>query len=212
MSYRAAPGLKVIAVELLDGEVSAAVRKRTPGRKIRAKDTTGPRKAVKQAKKADKKAANAIKKGEHGRITPGNAKKIIGVAKVVGPVVAPFALHAVSVARERYERMRARRLGVPVDELGTFTGRGAALHARIAGDAGALSELREQSASTEEAVVAEQYAERTAKRLEQLTSAVRAAERMPAQRRRSAHRAVDAELGRIEDDLLTRFGVARIRH
>ncbi|MER7084049.1 DUF6474 family protein, partial [Saccharopolyspora kobensis] len=36
---------------------------------------------------------------------------------------------------------------------------------------------------------------------------VRAAERMPTQRRRSAHRAVDAELGRIEDDLLTRFGV-----
>ncbi|WP_434094102.1 DUF6474 family protein [Saccharopolyspora kobensis] len=36
---------------------------------------------------------------------------------------------------------------------------------------------------------------------------MRAAERMPTQRRRSAHRAVDAELGRIEDDLLTRFGV-----
>lgn len=191
--------------------MSAAVRKRTTGRGVRKTGTRGSRKAVKAAKKADKKAAKAIEKGEHGRITPGNAKKIIGVAKVVGPVIAPFAIHAVAVARERYERMRAHRLGVPVDQLGSFTGRGAALHARIAGDGEALRELREQSASGEEAAVAEQYAERTATRLAQLTSAVRAAERMPAQRRKSAHRAVDAELGRIEDDLLSRFGVARPR-
>ncbi|MEU6269063.1 DUF6474 family protein [Saccharopolyspora shandongensis] len=186
------------------------MRKRTTRRGVRKTGTSGSRKAVKAAKKADKKAAKAIRKGEHGRITPGNAKKIIGVAKVVVPVITPFAIHAVSVARERYERMRAHRLGVPVDQLGSFTGRGAALHARIAGDGEALRELREQSASGE-AAVAEQYAERTAARLAQLTSAVRAAERMPAQRRKSAHRAVDAELGQIEDDLLGRFGVARPR-
>ncbi|WP_372495377.1 DUF6474 family protein [Saccharopolyspora soli] len=163
---------------------------------------------AKQAKKADKKAAKAMKKGEHGHITPGNAKKVIGVAKVVGPVLAPFAIRAVAAVRDGYDRMRARRLGVPVDQLGSFTGKGAALHARIAGDANALRDLRAQSADGAEAkLAAEQYAERTAARLEQLTSAVRAAERMPAQRRKSAHRAVNAELGRIEGELLTRLGI-----
>ncbi|WP_295145317.1 DUF6474 family protein, partial [Saccharopolyspora sp.] len=32
-------------------------------------------------------------------------------------------------------------------------------------------------------------------------------ERMPAQRRRAAHRAVTGELDRIEDDLLNRLGI-----
>lgn len=167
----------------------------------------GSRRTAKAAKKADKRAAKAIKKGEHGRITPGNAKKLIGVAKVVGPVLLPFAIRAASALRSSYDQARARRLGVPVDDLGTYTGHGAALHARIAGDSEALRELPEQAADDETKLMAERYAERTGARLVQLTTAVRAAERMPTQRRRSAHRAVDAELGRIEDDLLTRFGV-----
>ncbi|MFB9568539.1 DUF6474 family protein [Saccharopolyspora hordei] len=179
--------------------------KRVPARPRRA---AGVSKADKAAKKADKRAAKAIKKGEHGRITPGNAKRVVGVTKVLGPVLLPFVVRAVSAARESYDRVRARRLGIPVDDLGTFTGHGAALHARIAGDADALDALRSQAGDEESRLAAEQYAERTGARLQQLTTAVRTAERMPAQRRRSAHRAVDEELGRIEDDLLTRFGVA----
>ena len=165
------------------------------------------KKTAKALKKADKKTAKAISKGEHGRITPSNAKKVIGIAKVAGPVLAPFALKAARSARARLDRSRARKLGVPVEELGRYTGRGAALHARIAGDAKALRELREQAPDAESELVAERYAEQTARRLDQLTSAVRAAERMPAQRRRSTHRAVDDDLGRIESDLLNRFGV-----
>ncbi|RKT84328.1 hypothetical protein SAMN05421805_103255 [Saccharopolyspora antimicrobica] len=179
------------------------MRKRTTAKRI----PTESRRTAKAAKKADKRAAKAIKKGEHGRITPGNAKKVIGVAKVVGPVLLPFAVRAASALRNSYDRTRARHLGVPVDDLGTYTGHGAALHARIAGDSEALRALREQAEDAEARLVADQYAERTGARLMQLTTAVRAAERMPTQRRRSAHRAVDAELGRIEDDLLTRFGV-----
>lgn len=165
------------------------------------------KKTAKALKKADKKTAKAISKGEHGRITPSNTKKVIGIAKVAGPVLAPFALKAARSARERLDRSRARKLGVPVEELGRYTGRGAALHARIAGDTKALRELRDQAPDTESELVAERYAEQTARRLDQLTSAVRAAERMPAQRRRSTHRAVDNDLSRIESDLLDKFGV-----
>ncbi|SFS84479.1 DUF6474 family protein [Saccharopolyspora flava] len=164
------------------------------------------KKAAKALRKADKQTAKAIKKGEYGAVTPGNAKKIIKIAKIVGPVLAPFALRAASSVRAGYDRSRARKLGVGVDELGRFTGRGAALHARIAGDSSALRDLREQ-ATSEERGAAETYAAQADARLAQLTSAVRAAERMPAPRRKSAHRAVDQELTRIESELLTRFGV-----
>lgn len=164
------------------------------------------RKATKAAKKADRKAAKAINKGEHGRITPGNAKRVVGIAKVVAPVLAPFALRGAAVLRERYDRLRARRLGVPVDQLGSFTGYGAALHARIAGDTEALRELSAQAKSADDARDVEQFVAWTTARMAQLTSAVRAAERMPPQRRRTIHRAVNAELTQLEGDLLTRFG------
>ena len=41
----------------------------------------------------------------------------------------------------------------------------------------------------------------------QLAAAVRAAERMPSARRKAAHKAVAAELDRIERELLRRLGV-----
>ncbi|GAA2334202.1 hypothetical protein GCM10009854_07250 [Saccharopolyspora halophila] len=165
------------------------------------------KKTAKALKKADKKTAKAISKGEHGRITPSNAKKAIGIAKIAGPVLAPFALKAARSARERVDRSRARKLGVPVEELGRYTGRGAALHARIAGDTNALQDLRDQAPDSETQLIAERYAKKTEQRLTQLTSAVRAAERMPAQRRKSTHRSVDNELDHIESELLDKFGV-----
>lgn len=165
------------------------------------------KKTAKALKKADKKTAKAISKGEHGRITPGNAKKVVGIAKIAGPALAPFALKAARGARERLDRSRARKLGVPVEELGRFTGRGAALHARIAGDTNALQDLRDQAPDNEAQLIAERYAKKTEQRLTQLTSAVRAAERMPAQRRKSTHRSVDNELDHIESELLDKFGV-----
>lgn len=164
------------------------------------------KKAAKALLKADKQTAKAIKKGEFGTVTPGNAKKVVGIAKIVGPLLLPVALRAVSTVRESYDRSRARKLGVPVDDLGKFTGHGASLHARIAGDSVALRDLREQSTG-EERGHARTYADQAEARLAQLTSAVRAAERMPSPRRKSAHRAVDQELSRIESELLTRFGV-----
>lgn len=181
----------------------------TPGRGAMEVLADSSHALEKRAKKEAKKLVKAQKKGEHGRFTPGNAKKVVGVAKVVLPVAAPFALRAASALRERYDQLRARKLGVPVDELGSFTGKGAALHARIASDGQALRELRERSAglSDDASIANERFAQAAEQRLTQLTSAVRAAERMPAGRRRAAHRAVDGELSRIEDDLLARLGL-----
>jgi hypothetical protein len=142
------------------------------------------------------------------RLTPGKAKNLIGVAKIVVPVVlpvvTPYVMRAAAVARDGADRYRARRLGVDVDRLPEFTGHGGALHARIAGISESLEDLRRRSAEGSDDAA---FAARNLTELEKLAAAVRAAERMPAARRRAAHKAVAAGLDPVEKELLTRLGV-----
>lgn len=137
------------------------------------------------------------------KLTPSNAKNLVGVAKVIGPavlpVVAPYALKAASAARDGLDRYRARRLGVDVTELARYTGRGGALHARIVGADQSLAEMEARDADRE-------FAVRGRDTLAKLAAAVRAAERMPAARRKAAHKAVSAELDPIEQEILRRLG------
>ncbi|WP_033436245.1 DUF6474 family protein [Saccharothrix sp. NRRL B-16314] len=134
--------------------------------------------------------------------TPGRAKNLVGVAKVLAPalipVMAPVAARAAALLSDRYDHYRASRLGIPVDQLTRYSGKGAGLHARIAGFSEALDQLRDTERT---------YVESTERRLAQLLAAVRAAERMPAPRRKAAHRAVSADLDAMEADLLKRLGV-----
>jgi hypothetical protein len=147
-------------------------------------------------------------KADEPRITPKKAKNALAVAKIIGPavipVVAPYVVRALGEARDRYDRIRARRMGVPVEELARFSGRGGALHARISGAAEALSELRERDGTTAEDRT---FADRSETTLRQLAAAVRAAERMPTSRRKAAHRAAATELDQLEERLLQRLGV-----
>jgi Family of unknown function (DUF6474) len=148
------------------------------------------------------------KKGAVGGLTPARAKNLVAVAKVVGPavlpVVTPYVLRAASAAGDAVDRYRARKLGVEVADLAEFSGRGGALHARLAGADNSLVELAERPDVAE---ADRQWAERSRDTLSKLAAAVRAAERMPSARRRAAHRAVGAELDPIEAELLHRLGV-----
>ncbi|HEX3588983.1 MAG TPA: DUF6474 family protein [Pseudonocardiaceae bacterium] len=143
-----------------------------------------------------------------GGLTPGSAKNMVGVAKVLGPavlpVVAPYALKAASAARDGLDRYRARRLGVDVGRLAEYSGRGGALHARIVGADQSLADLegREGAADADR-----EFAVRSRATLTKLAAAVRAAERMPVARRKAAHKAVAAGLDPIEQGLLQRFGL-----
>jgi hypothetical protein len=146
--------------------------------------------------------------GGESRFTPKRAKNALAVVKIVGPalvpVVAPFVMRGFGEVRDRYDRMRAHRLGVPVEELARFSGRGGALHARIAGAAEAIVDLRDRDdASADDRA----FADRSETVLRQLTAAVRAAERMPTARRKAAHRAASKELDQLEERLLQRLGV-----
>lgn len=148
------------------------------------------------------------KKGAEGGFTAARAKNLVGVAKVVGPVVlpvvTPYVLRAASAASAAVDRYRARKLGVDVADLAAFSGRGGALHARLAGADDSLAEL---AARPDVAEGDRQWAGHARDTLSKLAAAVRAAERMPASRRRAAHRAVSAELDPIEAELLHRLGV-----
>ncbi|NKQ53386.1 hypothetical protein HFP15_10885 [Amycolatopsis sp. K13G38] len=147
-------------------------------------------------------------KAESKGLTPKKARNAVSVAKIVvpavAPVLAPVAVRAAGAVREAYDRYQARRLGVPVARLSEFTGRGAHLLARIAGVHEALADLRKAERHTGED---EKFAADAQATLEQLTAAVRAAERMPAARRKSAHQAVAGELEQLESQILRRLGV-----
>jgi hypothetical protein len=142
------------------------------------------------------------------RVTPKKAKNAISVAKVVGPavipVVAPYALKAAGEARDRFDRFRARRLGVDVEDIAKYSGRGGGLQARIAGDLRGCGELTERDGHSEADA---QFATSSSERLQALTAAVRAAERMPYSRRRAAFQSIDADLDVLEKELLERLGV-----
>lgn len=150
----------------------------------------------------------ARKNADEGGLTPKKARNAVAVAKIVvpavAPVLAPFAVKAAGAVREAYDRYQARKLGVPVEALPEFTGRGAALLARIAGISQAVTELRRSARASKDDLAWADDAQAT---LEQLTAAVRAAERMPSARRRAAHQAVASELERLESEVLRRLGL-----
>jgi hypothetical protein len=150
----------------------------------------------------------AVEGDAESRFTPKRAKNALAVVKIIGPavipVVAPHVLRALGEVRDQYDRARARRLGVPLDELSRFSGRGGALHARISGAATAVNELREREGATADDKT---FADRSETTLRQLAAAVRAAERMPTARRKAAHKAASTELDQLEERLLQRLGV-----
>ena len=171
---------------------------------------TESKKAAKQAKKA---AEEARKAAERKQLTPAKARRYIGVARVVVPVVSPLLYRGATQLRGLIDERRARSIGVDVGTLAEFSGHGAKLSARIAGIESTLEELHHRdvgaagTAAAAEASRDKDFEQATTARLTELSTAVHAAERMPTARRRAAHNAVATELDRIDAELLRRLGV-----
>lgn len=196
-------GRKVVKAERKSAK-RAAKRERKATRKAAKAAARATRKAVEEGTEAP--GVTVVAKDKEPRITVSKARNAINVGKVVAPavlpVVMPYLVRAAGAGRAAYDRYQARKLGVSVDALAEYSGHGAALHARIAG----LSEgVRDLRASGDADKV--RFAEETQPTLQQLSTAVRAAERMPATRRKQAHRAVATELDGLETRLLQQLGV-----
>ncbi|WP_127781623.1 DUF6474 family protein [Rhodococcus sp. X156] len=183
--------------------VAASVaRTQLPAETTSGKGKKADTKADKKAQKKNAEKAAAQEKG----LNPKKVRNALGIMRVLAPVLAPLAYKAATATRGQLDQARARKMGVSVHELGDFSGHGAALNARIAGLEPTLDQLASANGTGahSDAVA---FREATRARLGELSTAVHAAERMPAARRKAAHRAVATELDAIEADLLARLGV-----
>jgi hypothetical protein len=194
-----------VADNAVDAAVAGEVGGLATGAAARATEKAG--RVARRAGAATEEAGRRSREGR-GPMTPARARRLIGVGRAVLPLLAPYALAAAGVARARWDAYRALRLGVTPDRLNAYSGRGGALHARIDRLAESLATLEDGSAvDGEDRASSRRFAVETRPRLVDLALAVRAAEQMPAPRRRVAHRAVGDELDRVELALLRHLGV-----
>ncbi|WP_111512187.1 DUF6474 family protein [Mycobacterium kyogaense] len=153
-----------------------------------------------------KVAETQLKAAREGKLfTPTKIRRALTVSRLLAPVVIPLVYRASISARGLIDERRADRLGIPVSQLGQFSGHGAELSARIAGAEQSLRQLTEKKPKDAET---KQFASAISARLTDLAAAVTAAENMPPARRKPAHAAIAQQLDGIDADLLARLGVA----
>jgi hypothetical protein len=153
-----------------------------------------------------KVAETELKAVREGKLlSPAKIRRALTVSRLLAPVVVPLAYRAAMAARGFLDERRAERLGVPLSQLGQFSGHGAELSARIAGAEQTLRLVAEKKPKDAET---KQFVAAMTDRLTDLSAAVTAAENMPTANRRTAHSTITQQLDGIDADLMARLGVA----
>ncbi len=153
-----------------------------------------------------KVAETQLKVAREGKLMSAfKIRRVLAVSRLLAPVVVPVAYRAAVAGRGWIDERRADRLGVPLSEIGRFSGHGARLSARIAGAEQSLRLVAEKNPKDPET---RQFVAALNQRLTDLAAAVTAAEHMPGARRRAAHTAISSQLDGVEADLLARMGVS----
>jgi hypothetical protein len=129
---------------------------------------------------------------------------VLTVSRLLAPILTPLIYRAAMAARALIDQRRADQLGIPLAQIGQFSGRGAELSARIAGSEKSLRMVQDKKPKDAET---KQFVSAITERLTDLSAAVTAAENMPAARRRAAHSAILSQLDGIEADLMARLGL-----
>jgi hypothetical protein len=156
-------------------------------------------------KAALKVAETQLKAAREGKLfSPGRIRRVLTVTRLLAPIVVPLFYRATIAARGFLDERRADRLGVPLSQLGQFSGHGAELSARIASAERSLRSVAEKKPKDAET---KQFVAAITERLSDLSAAVTAAENMPTARRRDAHAAIAQQLDGINADLMARLGV-----
>jgi Family of unknown function (DUF6474) len=163
-------------------------------------------KAQRDSDRAAVKVAEAqLKAAREGKLfSPSRIRRLLTVTRLLAPVVVPLVYRASISARGVIDQRRADRLGVPLSQIGQFSGHGAELSARIAGAEQSLRAVLEKKPKDAET---KQFVSAMNERLSDLSAAVTAAENMPTAQRRPAHAAIARQLDGIEADLLARLGL-----
>lgn len=163
-------------------------------------------KAQRESDKAALKIAEAnLKATREGKLlSPTRIRRFLTISRLLAPVVVPLAYRAAITARGVVDQRRADRLGVPLSQLGQFSGAGGTLSARISGAERSLRQVAEKNPKDAET---KRFVAAVTERLTDLSAAVLAAENMPTTRRRAAHAAIAEQLDGVDADLLARLGV-----
>jgi hypothetical protein len=153
-----------------------------------------------------KVAEAELKAVREGKIfSPTRIRRVLTVSRLLAPILTPLIYRAAVAARALIDQRRADQLGIPLAQIGQFSGHGAQLSARIAGAEKSLRTVQDKKPKDAET---KQFVSAIAERLSDLSAAVTAAENMPAARRRAAHAAISTQLDGIEADLMARLGLS----
>ena len=163
-------------------------------------------KSQRDSDRAALKVAEAeLKAAREGKLlSPTRIRRLLTVSRLLAPILTPLIYRAAMAARALIDQRRADRLGIPLAQIGQFSGQGAELSARIAGSEKSVRMVQEKEPKDAET---KQFVAAIGERLTDLSAAVTAAENMPAARRRTAHGAISSQLDGIEADLMARLGL-----
>jgi Family of unknown function (DUF6474) len=146
-----------------------------------------------------------LKAAREGKLfSPSRIRRLLMVTRLLAPVMVPLVYRASIAARGFVDERRADRLGIPLSQIGQFSGHGAQLSARIAGAEQTLRRVAEKKPKDAET---RQFVAAITERLSDLSAAVTAAENMPVSQRRSAHASIREQLDGIDADLMARLGL-----
>ncbi|KZS69135.1 hypothetical protein A4G29_12535 [Mycobacterium kansasii] len=208
-AIRRAEARAIKARAKLEAKLSAknAARRLKYERKAADKALKAQLKAQRDSDRAALKVAETQLKAEReGKLlSPTRIRRALTVSRLLAPILAPVIYRAAIAARGLIDQRRADQLGIPLAQVGQFSGHGARLSARIAGSEQSLRMVQEKKPKDAET---KQFVAAISERLAELSAAITAAENMPAQRRRAAHTAISSQLDGIEADLMARLGLA----
>ncbi len=193
-------------------KLEAKLAAKNDARRIKA-DRKAATRAVKARLKAQhdsdraalKVAETQLKAVREGKLlSPIKIRRALTVSRLLAPVLVPLAYRGAIAVRGLLDQRRADQLGVPLSQVGQFSGHGAALSARITGAEQAVRRVAEKNPKDAETRA---FVSAINDRLTDLAAAVTAAENMPSARRRSAHAAIGDQLDGIDADILARLGL-----
>ena len=153
-----------------------------------------------------KVAEAELKAAREGKLlSPTRIRRVLTVSRLLAPILTPLIYRGDTAVRALIDQRRADRLGIPLAQIGQFSGHGAELSARIAGAENSLLQVQDKRPKDAETT---RFVSAISERLGDLSAAVTAAENMPVVRRRAAHGAISSQLDGIEADLMARLGLS----
>jgi len=193
----------------LEAKLSARneVRRFKAAQRAESKALRDQLKAQRNSEVTALKVAEAnLKAAREGKLfSPTRIRRMLTVSRLLAPIVVPLTYRIAIAARGLLDQRRADQLGVPLAQIGQFSGHGGRLSARIAGAEQSLRTVQENKPNDPET---KQFVAAISERLTDLAAAVTAAENMPAARRRAAHAAISRQLDEVDADLMARLGLS----